>query len=126
VGATRSIGLFGIVELVEHARRVSRWRRSNGSSPEMQALGKFFRAKDFILFVRWNTSSRTRRCASLKLSCASVRDYSDRGLESNRSGSFLAADFADERGSEWERVHRPLREAVLTSFDKLSRAQVCA
>ena len=55
VGAVRSIGLFGIVELVrEPRRRASRWRRSTARSPEMAALGKFFREEGLYTFVRWN------------------------------------------------------------------------
>ena len=36
------------------ARRWSRWRRSTARSPEMQALGKFFREEGLYTFVRWN------------------------------------------------------------------------
>ena len=55
VGATRNIGLFGIVELVRN--RVTREPMApfNGTSPEMQALGKFFRQEGLYTFVRWNT-----------------------------------------------------------------------
>ena len=44
VGATRNIGLFGIVELVRNRETREPMAPFNGSSPEMQALGKFFRA----------------------------------------------------------------------------------
>jgi taurine--2-oxoglutarate transaminase len=54
VGAVRSIGLFGIVELVK--RRDSREALApfNGTSPEMAALGRFFRDEGLYTFVRWN------------------------------------------------------------------------
>jgi len=55
VGATRSIGLFGIVELVRNRETREPMAPFNGSSPEMQALGKFFRAEGLYTFVRWNT-----------------------------------------------------------------------
>ena len=55
VGATRSIGLFGIVELVRNRETREPMAPFNGSSPEMQALGKFFRTEGLYTFVRWNT-----------------------------------------------------------------------
>jgi taurine---2-oxoglutarate transaminase len=55
VGATRNIGLFGIVELVRNRETREPMAPFNGSSPEMQALGKFFRAEGLYTFVRWNT-----------------------------------------------------------------------
>src|SRR6266576_2523364 len=55
VGATRSIGLFGIVELVRDRETREPMAPFNGSSPEMQALGKFFRAEGLYTLVRWNT-----------------------------------------------------------------------
>jgi taurine--2-oxoglutarate transaminase len=55
VGAVRSIGLFGIVELVRD--RVTREPLApfNSSSAEMAALGKFFRQEGLYTFVRWNS-----------------------------------------------------------------------
>ena len=55
VGTTRSIGLFGIVELVRNRETLEPMAPFNGSAPEMQALGKFFRAEGLYTFVRWNT-----------------------------------------------------------------------
>jgi taurine--2-oxoglutarate transaminase len=55
VGATRSIGLFGIVELVRNRETREPMAPFNGTSPEMQALSKFFRQEGFYTFVRWNT-----------------------------------------------------------------------
>src|SRR5882762_10083665 len=55
VGAARSIGLFGLVELVrDRAKRVP-LAPFNGTSDEMAALGKFFRQEGLYTFVRWNT-----------------------------------------------------------------------
>ena len=55
VGATRNIGLFGIVELIRNRETREPMAPFNGASPEMQALGKFFRQEGLYTFVRWNT-----------------------------------------------------------------------
>ncbi len=55
VGATRSIGLFGIVELVRDRRTYEPLAPYGGSSPEMAALATFFRDEGLYTFVRWNT-----------------------------------------------------------------------
>ena len=55
VGVTRSIGLFGIVELVRNRETLEPMAPFNGTSPEMQALGKYFRQEGLYTFVRWNT-----------------------------------------------------------------------
>jgi taurine---2-oxoglutarate transaminase len=54
VGAVRSIGLFGIVELVRNQATMEPMAPLNGTSPEMAALGKFFRDEGLFTFVRWN------------------------------------------------------------------------
>ena len=55
VGTTRNIGLFGIVEVVRDRETLEPMAPFNGSSPEMQALGKYFRQEGLYTFVRWNT-----------------------------------------------------------------------
>jgi taurine--2-oxoglutarate transaminase len=55
VGATRSIGLFGLVELVRDRATRQPLAPFNGSSPEMAALGREFRQRGLYTFVRWNT-----------------------------------------------------------------------
>ena len=55
VGATRSIGLFGIVELVRNRSTMEPLAPFNGTSDEMAALGKRFREDGLYTFVRWNT-----------------------------------------------------------------------
>jgi taurine--2-oxoglutarate transaminase len=55
VGAVRSIGLFGIVELVRSRKTMQPMAPFNGTSPEMAALGKFFRENGLYTLVRWNT-----------------------------------------------------------------------
>jgi taurine--2-oxoglutarate transaminase len=55
VGAIRSIGLFGIVELVRDRAKKVPLAPFAGSSPEMAALGRFFRDEGLYTFVRWNS-----------------------------------------------------------------------
>src|SRR5712675_101373 len=55
VGAVRSIGLFGIVELVRDRRTREPMAPFNGTSSEMTELGKFFRERGLYTLVRWNT-----------------------------------------------------------------------
>jgi taurine--2-oxoglutarate transaminase len=55
VGAVRSIGLFGIVELIRDRKTRQPMAPFNGTSDEMVALGRFFRENGLYTFVRWNT-----------------------------------------------------------------------
>ncbi len=54
VGATRNIGLFGLVELVRNRETMEPMAPFNGTSPEMKELGNFFRQEGLYTFVRWN------------------------------------------------------------------------
>jgi taurine--2-oxoglutarate transaminase len=54
VGAVRSIGLFGVVELVRNRAARTPMAPFNGTSPEMTELSKFFRQEGLYTFVRWN------------------------------------------------------------------------
>jgi taurine--2-oxoglutarate transaminase len=54
VGAVRSIGLFGIVELVRNRESRTPMAPFNGTSPEMAELAGFFRQEGLYTFVRWN------------------------------------------------------------------------
>jgi len=55
VGATRNIGLFGIVELIRDRATREPMAAFNSASPEMQALAKYFRQEGLYTIVRWNT-----------------------------------------------------------------------
>jgi len=55
VGAVRSIGLFGIVELIRSRTTREPLAPFNGTSEEMTALGQYFRQEGLYTFVRWNT-----------------------------------------------------------------------
>ncbi|RPJ69822.1 MAG: aminotransferase class III-fold pyridoxal phosphate-dependent enzyme [Acidobacteria bacterium] len=55
VGATRSIGLFGVFELVRRRDSYEPMAPYNGTSEEMATLGRFFRQEGLYTFVRFNT-----------------------------------------------------------------------
>jgi taurine---2-oxoglutarate transaminase len=55
VGAVRSIGLFGVVELVRNRKTMEPMAPFNGTSAEMQSLGRYFRREGLYTFVRWHT-----------------------------------------------------------------------
>jgi len=57
VGATRNIGLFGIVELVRRHDPYTPMAAYNGTSDEMKAVGKSLRDQGLYTFVRWNAIS---------------------------------------------------------------------
>ena len=54
VGAVRSIGLFGLVELVKDRQSMEPLAPFNGTSEPMKRLGKFFREEGLYTFVRMN------------------------------------------------------------------------
>ena len=54
VGAVRSIGLFGIIELVRNRETKEPMAPFNGTSAEMAALARFFREEGLSTIVRWN------------------------------------------------------------------------
>jgi taurine--2-oxoglutarate transaminase len=82
VGATRAIGLFGIVELVKDRSSMEPLAPFNGTSEPMKRLGKFFREQGLYTFVRWNTFFTN---PPLSISEEELRhgfDIIDRGLAS--------------------------------------------
>jgi taurine--2-oxoglutarate transaminase len=54
VGAVRSIGLFGIVELVRDRETLEPMAPFNGRSREMAALSRYLREQGLHTIVRWN------------------------------------------------------------------------
>jgi len=55
IGAARSIGLFGLIELIRNRETKQPLAPFNGTSEEMTALSRFFRDRGLYTFVRWNT-----------------------------------------------------------------------
>jgi len=55
VGEARSIGLFGILELVKDRKTKEPMAPWNGSSPEMNALRKFCTDNGLFLYTHWHT-----------------------------------------------------------------------
>src|SRR4029079_1160967 len=53
VGATRSIGLFGLIALVRDRAKKTPIAPFNGTSEEMTALSRFFRQEGLYTFLRW-------------------------------------------------------------------------
>ncbi len=54
VGDVRSIGLFGVLELVRNRETKEPMAPFNGTSPEMQKLGAYFREHGMYAFINWN------------------------------------------------------------------------
>jgi taurine--2-oxoglutarate transaminase len=54
VGAVRSIGLFGIIDLVRSRSPYVPLAPYNGTSDEMKAVGRYLREHGLYTFVRWN------------------------------------------------------------------------
>jgi taurine---2-oxoglutarate transaminase len=81
VGATRNIGLFGIVELVRNRDTREPMAPFNGTSPEMQALGKFFRQEGLYTLVRWNTFFTNPPLSITESELREAFAIVDRGLE---------------------------------------------
>jgi len=55
LGAGRSIGMFGILELVRDRGTYEPLAPYNGASDETKAVGKYLRDHGLYTFVRWNT-----------------------------------------------------------------------
>jgi taurine--2-oxoglutarate transaminase len=81
VGAARSIGLFGLVELVRDTAKQVPLAPFNGSSEEMAALGKFFRQEGLYTFVRWNTFFTNPPLCITEAQLREAFAIIDRGLE---------------------------------------------
>jgi taurine--2-oxoglutarate transaminase len=81
VGAARSIGLFGLVELVRDKAKKTPLAPFNGTSDEMAALGKFFRQEGLYTFVRWNTFFTNPPLCITEAEMREAFAILDRGLE---------------------------------------------
>jgi taurine--2-oxoglutarate transaminase len=55
VGLTRSIGLFGILELVRNPKTMEPLAPFNGTSDEMKAIARYLREHGLYTFIRWHS-----------------------------------------------------------------------
>jgi len=81
VGAARSIGLFGLVELVRDRAKKTPLAPFNGTSEEMAGLSRFFRQEGLYTFVRWNTFFTNPPLCITEAQLREAFDIIDRGLE---------------------------------------------
>ena len=81
VGAARSLGLFGIVELVKDRKSMEPLAPFNGTSEPMLALGRFLRQEGLYTFVRWNTIMTNPPLTITEEELAHGFDIIDRGLK---------------------------------------------
>ncbi len=81
VGATRSIGLFGIVELVKDRRTMEPLAPFNGTSEPMKRLSRFFRDNGLYTFVRWHTFFTNPPLSITEDELRQGFDIIDRGLQ---------------------------------------------
>jgi taurine---2-oxoglutarate transaminase len=81
VGAVRSIGLFGLVELIRDRRTRQPMAPFNGTSDEMAALGRFFREQGLYTFVRWNYFFTNPPLCIKEAELKEAFEILDRGLE---------------------------------------------
>jgi taurine--2-oxoglutarate transaminase len=80
VGAVRSIGLFGIVELVRDRKTMEPMAPFNGTSEEMAALGRFFRQEGLYTMVRWNSFYSNPPLVITEAQLREAFEIFDRGL----------------------------------------------
>ena len=81
VGVARNIGLFGMFELIRNRKTKEPMAPYNGASPEMAALGKFFREEGLYTFVRWNTFFSNPPLTITEAELKEAYAIIDRGLE---------------------------------------------
>jgi taurine---2-oxoglutarate transaminase len=81
VGATRSLGLFGMLELVKDRESMEPLAPFNGTSEPMIALGRFLRQEGLYTFVRWNTVMTNPPLTITEDELAHGFEIIDRGLK---------------------------------------------
>jgi taurine---2-oxoglutarate transaminase len=81
VGAARSIGLFGLIELTRDRDKKTPMAPFNGTSDEMAALAKFFRQEGLYTFVRWHTFFTNPPLCITESEMREAFAIIDRGLE---------------------------------------------
>ncbi len=81
VGATRNLGLFGIIDLVRSRDPWTPLTPYNGTSDEMKAIGKFFRENDLFTFAPNNSIHTNPPLCITEEQLAEGFDIIDRALD---------------------------------------------
>jgi taurine---2-oxoglutarate transaminase len=81
VGEVRSIGLFGIAELVRDGKTKQPMAPFGGTSDEMNALSRFFREQGLYALVRWNAFYTNPPLCITEAELREAFAIIDRGLE---------------------------------------------
>jgi taurine---2-oxoglutarate transaminase len=81
VGDVRSIGLFGIVELVRNRATKEPMTPFNGNSPEMQKLAAFFKDNGLYTYVHWHTFFTNPPLSITEAELREAFEIINRGLE---------------------------------------------
>src|SRR4029079_15801498 len=81
VGAARSIGLFGLFELVRDKAKKTPLAPLKRTSDEVAALGKFFRQEGLYPLVRWNTFFTNPPLCITEAELREALEIIDQGLE---------------------------------------------
>lgn len=86
VGDVRSIGLFGILELVRNRETKEPMAPFNGTSPEMQKLAAFLREEGLYTFIAWNNVHTNPPLCITEEQLREAFAILDRGLEITDAG----------------------------------------
>jgi taurine--2-oxoglutarate transaminase len=81
VGDVRSIGLFGVLELVRNRATKEPMAPFNGTSPEMQKLGAFLKENGMYAFINWNNLFTNPPLCITEAQLREAFELIDRGLE---------------------------------------------
>jgi taurine--2-oxoglutarate transaminase len=81
VGDVRSIGLFGVLELVRNRVTKEPMAPFNGTSPEMQKLGAFLKENGMYAFINWNNLFTNPPLCITEVQLREAFELIDRGLE---------------------------------------------
>jgi len=81
VGDVRSIGLFGVLELVRNRVTKEPMAPFNGTSPEMQKLGAFLKEHGMYAFINWNNLFTNPPLCITEAQLREAFELIDRGLE---------------------------------------------
>ncbi|HEX3071410.1 MAG TPA: aminotransferase class III-fold pyridoxal phosphate-dependent enzyme [Thermoanaerobaculia bacterium] len=81
VGDVRSIGLFGVLELVRNRATKEPMAPFNGTSPEMQKLGAFLKENGMYAFINWNNLFTNPPLCITESQLREAFELIDRGLE---------------------------------------------